>query len=191
MTTRIYFVRHALPVQEHADDRTRPLTDEGQTDSALVQDFLSDKNIGVFYCSPYRRSLDTIRSAANQYHQEIKTDERLHERKSGPGGNNYEMFRKRWSDHSFHEEGGESISMVQERNIAALTDILKTNAGKNIVIGTHGTALSSVLNYYDPSFSCDDFMRIIDWMPYIIELDFDGTTLVCKREHIHIEKKHN
>ena len=191
MTTRIYFVRHALPVQEHADDRTRPLTDEGLADSALVRDFLRDKNIDVFYCSPYKRSLDTIRSAADNYNQEIKTDERLRERKSGPGKNNYEMFRKRWADHSFHEDGGESISMVQERNIAALTDILKTNAGKNIVIGTHGTALSSVLNYYDPSFSCDDFMRIIDWMPYIIELDFNNTTLISKTEHIHIEKKHN
>ena len=190
MTTRIYFVRHALPVQEHADDRTRPLTEEGLADSALVRDFLRDKNIGVFYCSPYRRSLDTIRSAAACYNKEIKTDERLRERESGPGKNNYEMFRKRWSDHTFHEEGGESISMVRKRNIAALTDILGTDAGKNIVIGTHGTALSSILNYYDPSFSCDDFLRIINWMPYIIELDFDGMELLNKTEHLHIEKKH-
>jgi phosphohistidine phosphatase SixA len=52
MTTRIYFVRHALPIQEHADDRTRPLTEEGLADSALVRDFLRDKNIGVFYLQP-------------------------------------------------------------------------------------------------------------------------------------------
>ncbi|HAH63712.1 MAG TPA: hypothetical protein DCL73_16625 [Treponema sp.] len=101
------------------------------------------------------------------------------------------MFRKRWADHTFREKGGGSISMVQERNIAALSDILRTNEGKNIVIGTHGTALSSILNYYDQEFSCGDFMRILDRMPYIIELDFDGTTLLRKTEHIHIEKKHD
>lgn len=191
MTTKIYFVRHALPVQEHEDDRTRPLTEEGLADSAVVRDFLRDKNIDCFYCSPYRRSLETIRSAAEYYHKEIQTDERLRERKSGLGKNNYEMFRKRWDDHTFHEEGGESISMVQERNIAALTDILRANRGKNIAIGTHGTALSSILNYYDPTFSCADFMRILDWMPYIIEFDFDGTTLLQQIEHIHMEKKHD
>lgn len=61
--------------------------------------------------------------------------------------------------------------MVQERNIAALSDILKNNRNKNIVIGTHGTALSTILNYYDNSYNCDSFLRIIDWMPYIIELE--------------------
>jgi 2,3-bisphosphoglycerate-dependent phosphoglycerate mutase len=188
--TKIYFVRHALPVQEHEDDRTRPLTEEGRRDSVIVSDFLNDKCIDYFYCSPYIRSLDTIRQAAEYYHQEIETDERLRERESGSGQNNYEMFRKRWADHDFHEDGGESISMVQQRNIAALTDIIRTREGKNIVIGTHGTALSSILNQYEPEFSYSDFMRIINWMPYIIELDFDGMRLIRKTEHIHIEKKH-
>jgi 2,3-bisphosphoglycerate-dependent phosphoglycerate mutase len=188
--TRIYFVRHALPVQEHEDDRTRPLTEEGMQDSDIVRDFFREKSIDYFYCSPYMRSLGTIRSAAEYYHQKIETDERLRERESGLCQNNYEMFRKRWTDHNFHEEGGESISMVQQRNIAALADILKAHKGKNIVIGTHGTALSSILNYYEPGFSCSDFMRILNWMPYIIELDFDGTKLIHKIEHIHVEKKH-
>ena len=30
------------------------------------------------------------------------------------------MFQKRWADHDYHEEGGESLAMVQERNIEAL-----------------------------------------------------------------------
>lgn len=79
--------------------------------------------------------------------------------------------------------------MVQNRNIEVLNEILETNVDKEIVIGTHGTALSAILNYYDNSFNCDDFLRIIDWMPYIIELDFEGTKLVGKYEHCHIEKE--
>ena len=32
-------------------------------------------------------------------------------------------------------------------------------------------------------------LRIIDWMPYIIELDFEGDKLVGKQEHCHVEKE--
>ena len=99
------------------------------------------------------------------------------------------MFQKRWSDHDYHEEGGESLAMVQERNIAALNEILSENIEKDIVIGTHGTALSTILNFYDSNFGCEDFLRIIDWMPYIIELDFEGNELVGKQEHCHVEKE--
>ena len=45
------------------------------------------------------------------------------------------------ADHNYHEEGGESIAMVQKRNIEALNEILSDNTDKDIVIGTHGTAL--------------------------------------------------
>ena len=189
MTTRVYFVRHAQPEHKWEDDRTRPLTPEGKRDSAIVLDFLKDKDIHVFYCSPYQRSLDTIADSAAFYGQEIVTDERLREREKGADGNNHGMFEKRWADHDYHEEGGESINMVQKRNIAALSEILAKHKGQNIVIGTHGTALSSILNYYHPEFGCKDFLRIIDWMPYVIELDFEDEKLLLQKEHCHIEKE--
>ncbi|MBQ8983431.1 MAG: histidine phosphatase family protein, partial [Lachnospiraceae bacterium] len=58
--TRIYFVRHAKPEHGYGDDRTRPLTREGTEDAALVLETLMDKNIDIFYSSPYKRSMDTI-----------------------------------------------------------------------------------------------------------------------------------
>ena len=186
--TRVYFVRHAQPVHSHADDRTRPLTEEGIADTSVVLETLKDKRIDAFYCSPYKRSMDTIRSTAEYYGMEISTDERLRERENGENGNNHGMFQKRWADHAYHEDGGESIGMVQTRNIEALREILAANEGRNIVIGTHGTALSSVMNYYRPEFGCDDFLRIIDWMPYIVELDFEGQELISITEHAHVEK---
>ena len=63
------------------------------------------------------------------------------------------------------------------------------NQGKNIVIGTHGTALSSILNYYNSEFACDDFLRIIDWMPYIVEMDFEGQEFVNVKELAYIQKE--
>lgn len=187
--TKVYFVRHAQPEHDHADDRTRPLTAEGMADAKLVLETLKDKQIDVFYCSPYQRSISTIQEAADYYGMTIHTDERLREREKGTDGNNHGMFRKRWEDLSYHEEGGESIGMVQKRNIEALQEILAENAGKNVVIGTHGTALSSIMNYFNPNFGCADFLRIIDWMPYIVELDFEGQRLVGITEHAHVEKE--
>lgn len=34
-----------------------------------------------------------------------------------------------------------------------------------------------------------DFLRIIDWMPYIVELDFEGQELISITEHAYIEKE--
>lgn len=187
--TKVYFVRHAQPEYDWKEDRTRPLTEEGKKDSKIVLEFLRDKEIDVFYCSPYKRSMDTIADAAAFWGKEIITDERLREREKGPDGNNHGMFQKRWSDHNYHEDGGESIAMVQKRNMEVLNEILLDNIDKQIVIGTHGTALSTVLNYYDNSFGCEDFLRIIDWMPYIVELNFEVNELISKQEHCYIEKE--
>ena len=187
--TKVFFVRHAQPRHDHVDDMTRPLTEEGMDDTKIVLETLQDKEIDAFYCSPYKRSMDTIRETADFYQMEIHTDMRLREREKGVGGNNHGMFRKRWENHDYHEDGGESIGMVQTRNIAALKEILTENEGKNIVIGTHGTALSTIMNYYNPDFGCNDFLRIIDWMPYIVEMDFEGQELVQIIEHAHIEKE--
>ena len=101
------------------------------------------------------------------------------------------MFKKRWSDKTFAEPEGESIGAVQKRNIEALFEILDKNKDKTVVIGTHGTALSSIFNYFEPSFNCDDFLRIIDFMPYIVRLDFDGRTLLAKTEEMYIKKEFN
>lgn len=132
--TKVFFVRHAQPQYEWADDRTRPLTEEGKSDAHEVLKILRDKSIYRFYCSPYRRSIDTISESARYFGCEIIIDKRLREREKGLDGNNHIMFEKRWIDHNYHEEGGESIRMVQERNIVALKEILATNENKNIVI---------------------------------------------------------
>ena len=58
--TKVYFVRHAQPEHDWEEDRTRPLTEEGKKDSEIVLEFLKDKKIDAFYCSPYKRSMDTI-----------------------------------------------------------------------------------------------------------------------------------
>ena len=188
--TTIYFVRHCKPDAKIQDDRNRPLTDEGLADSQQVLEILKDKNIDIFISSPYKRSYDSIKKAADYYGKNIITDERLRERKAGKNSNNHEMFKKRWSDLSFAEEDGESIGAVQKRNIEALNEILEQYPDKTIVIGTHGTALSSIFNYYDSSFNGDSFMKIIDLMPYIVKMEFEGKTNISKEDIFSIWKEY-
>ena len=114
--TRLFFVRHAQPQHSWKDDRTRPLTEEGMQDTARVLEFFRNVPPDAVYSSPYRRSVDTIKSAAEYWQKEIHTDERLRERESGTvGSSGREMIQKRWADFDYHEPGGESIGMAQER----------------------------------------------------------------------------
>ena len=87
--TRVFFVRHAQSDWKSGTDRERGLTGEGREDAGVVLPFFKDKGVDRFYCSPYRRSLDTIRESADFYGQAIQTDERLREREAAPGGNCY------------------------------------------------------------------------------------------------------
>ena len=188
--TVIYFVRHAQPDFSMQDDKERPLTDEGKNDTKKVLEFFKDKKIDVFYSSPYKRSIDTIASTAEYFGLKIHTDARLREREKGEGGNKtHDIIRKRWQDFDYHEEGGESIRIVQQRNIEALEEILEQNEGKTIVIGTPGTALSTILNYYDAEFGVEGFFELIDWMPYILEMGFEGKEYVGRKEYMHVHKE--
>jgi len=187
--TSIYFVRHAEPNHGWSDDRSRPLSEEGMKDSKEVKRALTSEKLDYAISSPYVRSMDTIRGCAESHNLTIHTDERLREREKGDGGNNFSMFQKRWSDFDYHEEGGESLKMVQERNVEALSEVLEKHPGEKILWGTHGTALSTILHYYDNSYNCDSFMRMIDFMPYIIRLDFEGMKCVGQEELLIIEKE--
>lgn len=183
--TSIFFVRHAQPDMSWEDDRTRPLTELGLKDSIKVADTLENLNIDIFYSSPYKRSMDTILNCANKYNMLIFTDERLRERKIGLKG---DYLEKRWADFQFCEENGENLASVQRRNIEVFKEILNKHEDQNIVIGTHGTALSTILNFYDSSFGCEGFKRIWYSMPYIIKLDFQGQSMKKSVELLKIDR---
>ena len=187
--TNIYFVRHAQPDYAFAEASKRPLTEEGERDTLKVVEAMKDIRLDFAISSPYKRSYETIKQTADEHGLDIAIDERLHERINGKNSNNIEMFRKRWADLSYSESDGECLQSVMDRNIAAVNDILDTHRDENIMIGTHGTALSTILHYYDNSFGVDDFMRLIDFMPYIIRLGFNDRELVEKEEILIVKKE--
>ena len=173
--TKIYFARHAEPNYDNHDDATRELSAKGLEDRKLVTQFLQDKHIDLVLSSPYKRAVDTVAHFAESVGLAITTIEDFRERKVDSGWiEDFAGFiKKQWSDFSYKLSDGECLQEVQDRNIRALHKVLQKYAGKNIVIGSHGTALSTIINYYDSSFGYADFDKIKPLMPLIIEFDFD------------------
>lgn len=190
--TSLYFLRHAQPDYRTGTNRTFPLSQEGMLDRLKAADALSSVGFDAAVSSPYRRSLDTIEPIVTAQHLTLTTDERLRERDNpGGGSNSHEMFCRRWADYSFHEEGGESIGSTQERNVAAVNDILRRYSGMTILVGTHGTALATIINYYDGNYGIEQFLRIIDFMPYVLRMDFDGEKYLGREELFYIKKEYH
>lgn len=89
-----------------------------------------------------------------------------------------------WNDFTYKLSDGECLQEVQTRNMSALQQVLNKYAGKNIVVGSHGTALSTIINYYDHSFGYNDFEKIKNVMPWIVEFVFDeDTKCIMIKEH--------
>jgi 2,3-bisphosphoglycerate-dependent phosphoglycerate mutase len=177
--TIVYFVRHAEPNYGNHNDALRELTAKGLKDRELVTAFLRDKDIDVVLSSPYQRAVDTVRDFAERYGHEIGIVADFRERKvDGVWIDDFNAFsRRQWADFDYKLDDGETLAEVQARNIAALQAVLLRYPGQNVVIGSHGTALSTIINYYDRSFGHADFERIKALMPWIVRFSFQGTDL--------------
>lgn len=182
--TTIYFVRHAQPNYENHDDMLRELTAKGLEDRKLVTRFLADKNVDVVLSSPFHRSIDTVRHFADSKGLEIGIIDDFRERRiDSVWIEDFNCFcKKQWEDYTYKLSDGECLAEVQERNISALNQVLKDYAGKTIVVGSHGTALSTIVNYYDNSFGHAEFEKIRVLMPWVVEFSFDGQTCVGMKQ---------
>lgn len=125
--------------------------------------------------SPFKRAVDTVADFAEKNGLPVIILDDFRERKIDSCWiEDYTAFsRRQWSDFSYKLSDGECLQEVQNRNISALKAVLTQYPGKNVVIGSHGTALSTVINYFDSSFGYSDFEKIKDVMPWIVEFVFD------------------
>ncbi|MFT8311091.1 MAG: histidine phosphatase family protein [Sporolactobacillus sp.] len=179
--TIIYFVRHAESDIRVHNDKLRPLTDKGMKDRELVTGYLQDKNVDVVLSSPYRRAVDTVKQFADQQNFHVHLVKDFRERKvGGEWIDDFHAFSKRqWEDFSFKLQDGGSLSEVQERTIGKLNHLLNEHSGKILAVGSHGTALSTIINYYDPTYGFEDFERMKHLMPWIVKFTFEGQ--VCQQ----------
>ena len=170
--TTVYFIRHAQPDFSVKNTSVRSLTEEGLADRLKAADFLENSEISAIYSSPYKRAYDTVLPIAERRTINIKTDDRLRERSNGEGAEPFEEYsEKQWNDFSYKRPNGESLGKTQYRNK-----------------GTHGACLSTIINYYKPEFRFADFMRILNFMPFIVKFIFEGEKIISIEELFHIEK---
>jgi len=175
--TTIYFIRHAEAVRGFKPNRLRPLTEKGQKDCHWVTEFLQDKQVDVIVSSTYKRAVDTVSGFAKSMGFEIELDEDFREREKGSLTGDYMEFAiRQWGDFLYKLNGGESLAETQQRNITALQRVLERHKSKNIVIGTHGQALGTIINYFDESFGFEQKLAIGN--PHIVKMIFDGDSLI-------------
>jgi len=181
--TRIYFVRHARPDYTVRDDRERPLTTQGAADAQRIAQALLPCSIARVYSSPYRRVVQTVEPLARERGLSVEIREDLRERQKGTRVADFREFaRRQWSDFDYHLDGGESLREAQSRNIVQVRALLAENLGRSIVAGTHGTALSLILNHYDSTFGLGAFESIVDRMPWVVSCDFRSVSMTDWRE---------
>lgn len=178
--TQLYFVRHAQPLYRNHDDAGRELSPKGMEDRKLVTAFLMDKGIDAVLSSPYARAADTVRDFADTVRLPIIHMQDFREREvAGEWIDDFDTFcRNQWADFEYRLPEGECLREVQERNIAGVMRVLRDYEGQRVAIGSHGTAIATVLNYFDPSFGYEGFESIRRLMPWIVRLDFAGTTFL-------------
>ena len=183
--TTVYFVRHAEPNYDNHDDFSRELSEKGLRDRALVTAFFRDKQVDAVLSSPFKRAYDTVVQLAEERGLSIVTDADFRERRVDSGWiEDFTAFsRQQWADFSYKLSDGECLAEVQQRNIAALNRVLREYEGKTVVIGSHGTALSTVIHHYDSSFGYADFEKLRPLMPHIVRFDFEGEKCIDIRQY--------
>ena len=50
--------------------------------------------------------------------------------------------------------------------------------------------MSRIINFYKPEYGFGGFMRILDFMPYVVKMEFDGDKFISFEEIMYIHKEY-
>lgn len=135
---------------------------------------MKNKNVKAISSSLCKRAYDTIKDLALTINPEIKIVDDFRDRETG----------NVWFDDlkPLQRNNGKTLTTgriaekilgkYKKETLLPLMKYLK-NVGSNIVIGSHGTVFSTVINYYNPDFGYEGFLSIVDKMPYILCFKFN------------------
>ena len=183
MTTELFFIRHVASDLSVKDERTRPLSGQGQQDAQKLLQIFKHVKIDHIYSSPYTRAIDTVKYLAESHRKTIIIRENLRERTIGRWIDDFPSYAyAQWKNFHYKIEHGESLHEVQVRNITEVKHLLDQHENTTIIISTHGTALGTILNYYDQQFGFEQFCEMVDKMPYIVKMIFENSTLISLEE---------
>lgn len=157
MSTTFYIVRHGQSVANDLGiflgQVDMDLTETGRKQAQITADHFKNQGIkpDAIYASDLSRAYNTARATAALWEMPIHTDVRLREINAGAWeGVPFEELPKRfprsyttWLQDIGNAkcDGGETAEDVQNRFIAALTDIAHANKDRTVFIFTHATPI--------------------------------------------------
>ena len=184
--TVVYISRHSRPFSDLINNyntndtfqirnEKNPLSVEGEERARKLSEYNELKNIDVIYSSHYVRTMSTAKYVAEKNNIKLNIDERFGERKFGI--NNFNELPKDYFEHQgldwdYKIGNGESLNEVSFRMKEALIEILNKYKDKNIMIVSHGTALTAMLkDWCDIKVNCET--KLFNYY-FNNELFFDG-----------------
>lgn len=149
--TRLILVRHAcsvVPTPDGPDELSRPLREEGVAQAGdLVDELLALRPTAVL-SSPYLRAVQTVAPTAEAAGLTVETRWELREWDSGlaPTPDYARHYEHSWANPTEARPGGESLTALTCRAVAALDAITREHPGGTVLVGTHGTFAARVLH---------------------------------------------
>jgi 2,3-bisphosphoglycerate-dependent phosphoglycerate mutase len=170
---KVYWIRHAKTDYTYKDEVKRPLVAEGKESASKLVEKFEVIHIDAVYSSPYNRTIDTVTPLARSRNLPVTQKNGFRERNIGTWVDDFFSFaEKQWADFTYKLPGGDSLEEIQAANLAELEPLIRKHEGQSIIIGTHGTALSTVLHHFDPDFGYQQFREIVHRMPLVVWMEF-------------------
>lgn len=155
----VYITRHSMPFRDlfenyNASEDTQLrnekniLSVEGERRAKLLSENIELQDIDLVYSSHYVRCMSTAKYVVENNNIKLNVDERFGERKFGVDKISNlpkTFFVDQFKNRNYKIGDGESLREVKERITTAFNEILNNNPSKKILIVSHGTALSLLL----------------------------------------------
>lgn len=159
MNTVVYLIRHStkfdpnnIEIYNTKDNKQlktekKMLSIEGEKRAEILSKQKEFENVDVVYSSNYVRAMQTAKYFIYEKNIKLNIDERFNERKFGnyDKEKNPNFFCEQYWNKELKAEDGESQIEVNKRMTDGFWDVVNNNKGKNIIIVSHGTAISFLL----------------------------------------------
>ena len=189
MITMIYLIRHSVKMLIPLEyDRIQPLTVTGEERARHLLDIKELRRADAAYCSPFARTISTLRYLIEADDVPLTLDDRLRELDFGgpppalPKGTAPEMkppvpdfHIKQWADRDLRRDDGESLNQCSARIAEVLSEIVQHHAGGKVLVGSHGGAVCAYLSSMMDGIDSEYAMTLP--MPAVFRLHFEGANV--------------
>ncbi|MGJ7913263.1 histidine phosphatase family protein [Neobacillus sp. LXY-1] len=175
MLKNIYVIRHCEAEGQPAESS---LTEKGLSQANDLANYLSNKKVDQIISSPYIRAIQSIRPLAEKLQLNIEKDPRLAERVLSTQNlvDWLEQLKETFVDFEKKLEGGESSREAQKRILKVVEEV---QDNKTAIIVTHGNIMSLLINYFDRSFSFEEWKKLSN--PDVFLLKIEGSKASFER----------